>query len=238
MSDKTLAEVAYDHQTDEKKSEIQKEIEKEAAENTAIPDPIIKEPEVAEVEETKVVDTNEEPKIETEEVVDEWEVSEVVDELMKEDDKELQKKQREELLTTLRDENLTLKREKKEFEIEISAQDKKIQELIEEVKNLKYSWAVKLDDEMSYELHLKDRVKKDPKDVSALKQLSTYHMKQISAIYPEFDIRESFDVIETKRKNAILAMSSGSESATVVKKEEPRDPFKEALKKWAFAPRK
>lgn len=231
LSDKTLAEVAYDHNSEEVKSEIQKEIEKEAAENVSIPEPIIQEEKTEEVVEQKSDETIIEEKKEED-------VKEVVDEIMEEDDKEVQKKQWEELLTALRDKVLHLERVEKEKEIENKALEKRIEELIAENKDLKYSWAVKLDDEMSYELHLKTKIKSDPKDTVSLKQLSTYHMKQISAIYPEFDIKESFDAIETKRKNAILALSSGSETATKVKTEEPKDPFKQALAKWAYAPRK
>jgi len=128
LSDKTLAEVAYDHTNEEKKSEIQKEIEREAAENIAIPDPIIEE------KEEEKIETNETVETESEE-----DVSEVVNEIMEEDDKDIQKKQWEELLTSLRDEVLKLQRVEKEKDIELKAQEKRIQELIEENKDLKYS---------------------------------------------------------------------------------------------------
>jgi cell division protein FtsB len=83
------------------------------------------------------------------------EVKDVVEEIDSEKDVDLKRKQREELLVSLREDIISHKRDIKEKEIEIKTLTKRQEELITEIKELKYSGRVKLDDELEHLHYLK-----------------------------------------------------------------------------------
>lgn len=217
QSEKTLAETIYDGKQSEQIAAIQKEIEEEVAQYQ-IPEPETKS--VSEVIEEKVEEVIDNTSADIEQKTVEEDVKEVIAEIRKEDDVEKQNKQWEQLLLTLREDYLWLQRDLKERDIEIKTLNKKNEELIEQNKDLKYSDKVKLDDDMAYQHHLREKLKRNPEDAETKKQLAWYYSKAVSGIYPERDPKVMFDEIRTKRQNGIAALTSGSES---VIKNEPKE---------------
>lgn len=201
---KTLSEVVYEKSIEEQKMQKQLELEEEAK-KYKIPD--IDEPEKKEEEKEEVVD---EVAVAIDEEVDKQEIKDVIEEINSEPDKDVQTQQRENLLISLREDNIALARISKEKDIEIKTLTKRIEELVEENKELKYSWRVKLDDELEHLNYLRDKVKKNPDDKESQKQLALYHAKALWGIYPEFDVQESFNQINNKRRTAIQALSASS----------------------------
>lgn len=216
--EKTLAETIYEAGQEEQKSQIQKEIEEEVSQYQ-IPEP--QSEVVKEIVEEVVEEVTDTTSAEIEQKTVEEDVKEVIAEIRKEDDVEKQNKQWEELLLSLREDYIWLERVVKEKDIEIKTLNKKNEELIEENKDLKYSDKVKLDDEMAYLHHLREKLKKNPDDSEVKKQLAWFHSKAVSWIYPERDPKVIFDEIRTKRQNWIDALTSGSESIVKTKVSEP-----------------
>jgi len=207
----TLEETLYDkvieEDKDEKKAELEAEISK------------YKIPDIEEVEtEVKQWESNEIEINPIEEEIDqkamEDEVKDVVEEIDNEKDTKIKRKQWEDLLISLREDIVSQKRQIRENEIEIQALIKRQEELIEENSDLKYSWRIKLDDELEHLHYLKDKISKKPDDKETQKQLALYHAKALNGIYPEFDIQDSFTQINERRKAGIRALSWGSEGYT------------------------
>lgn len=206
VSEKTLEETVYDKSIEEEKTQKQKELDDEIA-KYKIPD-IEEEAEENEKETENTVDPIADY---IEEKSIEEEVKEVVEEIHNEKDSDLQKKQWESLLVSLREDIVSLKASLKEKQIENKTLTKRQEELIEEVNELKYSWRIKLDDEMEHLNYLKQKLSKKPDDKETQKQIALYHAKALNWIYPEYDIQESFNQINDRRKKAISALSWGSE---------------------------